>query len=141
MPSRTRRAVLSSGAVALAALAGCGGQRDDPPEYPIIDEIGVSNHHDQAHSVGVYAELEGEVKLWRSFDLTAVGGDRSRVVVEPPAFPRESGRWHVGIRRLDAEERHAFVPRIVDDQCLTLSLFVTENGGLNHGVDSHSCDQ
>jgi hypothetical protein len=140
MPSSTRRAVLASGAVALASLAGCSSS-SEPPDYPIIEELGVSNHHDEPHSVAVYAELEGEVNLWRTYDLTAASGDQPRVTVEPPTIPREEGRWHVGIRRLDADDRHAFVPRIVDDQCLTLTLFVTENGGLNHGVDSHACDQ
>jgi hypothetical protein len=139
MPSNTRRAVLASGAAALASLAGCGAPRT-PPEYPIIASLSVSNHHDEPHPVGVYVELEGEVKLWRSFDLTAASGDRPRVRIEPPTIPRDEGRWHVGVRRLDADERHAFVPRIVDEQCLTLSLFITENGGLNHGVQSQSCE-
>lgn len=141
MPSMSRRAVLSSSAVALAALAGCSGQRGDPPEYPILDELTVSNRHDEAHAVAVYAELEGEVTLWRSYDLTAAGSDGSRVTVEPPTIPREAGRWHVGIRWLDGDGQHAFVPRIVDEQCLDLRLFVTENGGLNHAVDSHPCEQ
>lgn len=146
-----RRLLALTGAVTTAAIAGCSSSDDDPDgdgstadgdgsngdgadteessdvevEGTVLGDITVENLHEEAHSIDVLVEFDGEIEAWPTADLDADDGttlDRE--------WPSDPGSFRV-VTRLDRGERREVTGANWNNpECLNLIVVVTRSGDL-----------
>lgn len=109
MSERTRRAVVSAGAL---ALAGClGGTSGEPgteqtASGAVLAYVRVANYDDTAHTVHVLVERGDEIVHWSSHELAASEGSPVTKRLDGPWG--EPGAYTIHTRLDGADEKRSF---------------------------------
>jgi len=155
MHSVTRRDALGAAALGLAGLAGCLGSGGDGTDGsggasgdPRLDRVGVTNARENAVSLDLQLELDGEVVFWRDVEVAGVSSDDSSVqgpTFVPPEFPRERGEWRVRARVRDVASggemyTTLFSAETTAESCLALGVNVRPDDVEVTYVATHECE-
>jgi len=146
MTELTRRSLLAGAGVGAAALAGClgggGGSDDDEPtetdapgtttetpapaDDPRLRHIDLINRDDEAHTVHVQVERDGEVVYWDVHDLGAADeGEAASTLIEQ-SWPDAPGAVTIEARVDDGAVRTQTYASAESD---CIGVFAPINGG------------
>ena len=141
--------MLRSGALSLAALAGCSAlAADDTASQPEVVFLSVGNVREQPVTVDVQLSLDGDVVFWKLVDVEPARVVDGTLVAgashfTPPAFPAAPGRWTLRARVPSSGEQStlAINGSTYDGACLRVNADVTEDGHLelHAGQRDESC--
>ena len=159
-PSR-RRLLAATGVAAVGAIAGCLSDGDDPEENgdesdgtdddpddsdgtgdeptdpfadiegTVLGDISVDNLHDEAHTVDVIVEIDGETQAWVTEELEARSGG---VTLEREWD--EGGQFRVRVR-LDNDRFREVTPADWNDpDCISVLVIVDAEGEVRIAGDT-----
>jgi hypothetical protein len=142
----SRRRLLSLSAAGVAALAGCGGTNarnasnaGGSDGAATLGYVRVTNRHDEAHTMHVLVERDGEVVFWSSYVLDAGSDSATSTYVEGP-WTDEQANYTVHFRIDERSEWRTFSTARTDLPCYGLEGRVSADGELGVWVE-HTPDE
>jgi len=141
--SISRRAILAASAAGASALAGCGGQGGNGgngngggDDAPLLSTLRLSNSADQAVTIHLVVERDGEFVHWSTQRLGPRNGGADAAPAETTverSWSDETGAFTINAR-LDQRSEGLTVDLSDlsgDPSCWGIELEVTQNGDFN----------
>jgi len=139
--SISRRAILAASAAGASALAGCGGQAGDGGngggnDAPLLSTLRLSNSADQAVTVHLVVERDGEFVHWSTQRLGPQNGGADAAPAETTierTWSDDTGEFVINARlNQRSEGRTVDLSELSGDpNCWGIELEVTQNGEFN----------
>lgn len=147
-----RKLLVATSAV-VASTSGClswarSGDRTESTGWKasFLENVKISNHHPEEHTVDVLIERDGEIVHWSDYHVDAFDVERKVAgteLITPPAFEHERGRWAVAARLRSTSSGQRIRLRELPHRggCLKIVVRVTEDGEVRFLYDTPDCQR